>query len=219
MAARRRGVTLLVWPQGRSFVRAHSHAFGSTEFDRRADPDARFSPLRHAGAGVGVIYGGTDDRVAAAETIFHRLPGQGRPRRVPLDRYRAWQWSEVLARRDLLLLPLDATLPGAGTLVDGNATTYRQARAQASELLRDHPRIDGFVWASHQLADEPSSVTIDIVDTGLCVLLIEDTHDRDGGVSRADLDAAGPSVPFATAEGLERLDAIGDALDVTVVRA
>lgn len=143
-----------------------------------------------------------------------------RPRRVPLDRYRAWQWSEVLARRDLLLLPLDATLSGAGTLVDGDMTTYRQARARASALLRDHNRIDGFVWAFRQLADEPSSVTIDVTtDTGLCVLLIEDTHSRDGGVSRADLDAAGPSVPFATAEGLERLDVIGDALDVTVVRA
>lgn len=168
---------------------------------------------------MGVIYGGTDDRVAAAETIFHRLPVQGRPRRVALDRYRAWQWSEVFARRDLLLLPLDATLPGAGTLVDGDATTYRQARARASALVDDHPWIDGFVWASHQLADEPSSVTIDVTDTGRCVLLIEDTNDRDGGVSRADLDAAGPSQPFATADGLERLDVIGDALDVTVVRA
>jgi len=168
---------------------------------------------------VGVIYGGTDDRVAAAETIFHRVPGQGRPRRVPLDRYRAWQWSEVLARRDLLLLPLDATLPGAETLVDGDATTYRQARARASELLRDHPLIDGFVWASHQLVDEPSSVSIDIADTGLCLLLIVETNDRDGGVGRADLDAAGPSVPFATADGLERLDVLGDPLDVTVVRA
>lgn len=212
-------MTSLVWPQGRRFVRAHSQAFGSTEFDRRAGTDARFSPLLHAGAGEGVIYGGTDDRVAAAETIFHRLPGQGRPRRVPLDRYRAWQWSEVLARRDLLLLPLDATVPDAGTMVDGDATTYQQARARASALLRDHPSIDGFVWASHQLPDAPSSVTIDVSDPGLCLLLIEDTHARDGGVSRADLDAAGPSVPFATAEGLERLDIIGDALDVTVVRA
>jgi len=212
-------VTSLVWPRGRSFVRAHSHAFGSTEFDRRAGTDARFSPLLHAGAGVGVIYGGTYDRVAAAETIFHRLPGQGRPRRVPLDRYRAWQWSEVLARRDLLLLPLDATSSGAGTMVDGDATTYQQARTRASALLRDHPSIDGFVRASHQLVDEPSSVTIDVSDPGLCLLLIEDTPGRDGGVSRADLDDAGPSAPFATAEGLERLDIIGDALDVTVVRA
>jgi hypothetical protein len=212
-------VTPLVWPASQTFVRAHSHTFGSTEFARRADAAARFSPLLSDGVVVPVIYGGTDDRTAAAETIFHRLPGRGRPRRVALDRYRAWQWSEVIARRDLLLLPLDATFDGAGVLVDGDATTYPQSRARAVDVLRAHPEVDGFGWASNQLTDKPSSVTIDIARTELCLLLIEDTVDGLGGVSRDDLEAAGPSMPFAATAGLERLDVIGDELGVTVTRA
>jgi hypothetical protein len=35
----------------------------------------------------------------------------------------------------------------------------------------------------------------------------------------ARLDAAGPGMPFGAADGLERLDANGDELAVTVVRA
>ena len=41
------------------------------------------------------LYAGSDDHPAAAETIFHRLAGRGRPRRIPLARYRSWQWSLV----------------------------------------------------------------------------------------------------------------------------
>jgi hypothetical protein len=212
-------VTLLVWPTGRPFVRAHAHTFGSTELDARTTGDHRFSPLEVDGATVPVIYAGTDDRTAAAETIFHRLPGHGRPRRVPLDRYLGWQWSRVRATRDLRLLAIDARLEGAADLVDGDALSYAHARHGAAELLREHPDADGFLWASRQLHDQPSTVLVDVDAGALCVMLVGTSAGRDGGVSRDELEPDGPATPFATPNGQERLDVIGHELGVTVTRA
>jgi hypothetical protein len=212
-------VTLLVWPAGRSFVRAHAHTFGSSELDARTTGDHRFSPLEVDGATVPVIYAGTDDRTAAAETIFHRLPGHGRPRRVPLDRYLGWQWSRVRAIRDLRLLAIDARLEGAADLVDDDALSYAHARHRAAELLLEHPDADGLLWASQQLHDRPSTVVIDIDAGALCVMLVGTSARREGGVCRHELEPDGPATPFATPVGQERLDVIGDALGVTVTRA
>ena len=209
---------LLLWPAGRSFTRAHSHEFGSTEFDARADVDARFSPLYIAGELTPVLYAGADDLTAAAETIFRRLPDRGRPRRVWLDRYRAWHWSQVHARRDLRLLPLDARLAGADRLVDGDPATYPSARTEATRLLRVHPEADGFMWLSRQLHDHPSAASIEVDLAGVCLLLVGATRGRRAGVGRHDLTATHPVVPFASSAGLERLDAIAEQLDVTVVR-
>lgn len=220
MASRRRRVTRpLRWPAGRSFVRAHSHEFGSTEFDTRTDVERRFSPLTLDRKLTPVIYAGSDDRTAAAETIFHWLPDRGRPRRVWLDRYRAWHWSRVRAARDLQLLPLDARTPGVEILVDGDASTYPDARDAAAELLREHPAVDGLIWASRQLHDRPSAVEVDVDADGMCLLLLGRAAGRAGGVDRGELTADEPVVPFATPEGVERLDVIGHQLDVTVTRS
>jgi hypothetical protein len=208
----------LVWPTGRSFTRAHSHEFGSTEFDGRTDVDARFSPLYVTDEVTPVMYAGAGDATAAAETVFRRLPDRGRPRRVWLDRYRAWHWSQVHPRRDLLLLPLDAGLPEAGLLVDGDAATYPTARREAARLLRTHQGLDGLIWVSRQLHDRPSTVTLDLGMPAVCLLLVAPMRARTGGVRRDELTSAHPVVPFATPAGLERLDLIADQLDVTVVR-
>lgn len=207
----------LVWPAGRPFTRAHSHEFGSTEHDDRAGVDFRFSPLYVAGALVPVLYAGSDDLTAAAETIFRNLPDQHR--RVSLDRYRAWQWSQVQAKHDLRLLPLDDTrLLDASVLVDGDATTYPQTRVEAAQLLEEDPALDGLIWRSHQLHDHPSSGALDLNTHEVCLLLVDATPGRTGGARRDELTSEQPVVPFAAPAGVERLDVIADQLDITVVR-
>ena len=212
-------MSLVVWPAGRPVVRAHEHAFGSTEFDPRTTGDRRFSPLTDEHGILPVLYAGSDDRTAAAATIFHRLPGHGRPRRVPLARYRSWQWSQVHPTRDLHLLALDAGLPDATELVDGDAITYARSRERAAALLHRNADADGLLWVSRQLHDRPSTAVASLDSDGLCLLLVTTTAGRTGGVARHDLTADGPAIPFASTTGLERLDVIGDALGVTITRS
>lgn len=200
-------------------MRAHEHAFGSTEFDRRTTGDRRFSPLSGERGVTPVLYAGSDDRTAAAETIFHRLPGGGRPRRIPLARFRSWQWSLVHPTRDLHLLALDAGLPDATELVDGDAITYARSRERAAALLHGNPDADGLLWVSRQLHDRPSTAVANLDSDGLCLLLVTRTAARSGGVARHDLTADGPAIPFASTAGLERLDVIGDTLGVTITRS
>lgn len=208
----------VTWPAGRRLVRAHPHLFGSTEFDHRADTDGRFSPLWLDDGLVGVLYAGVDDRTAAAETIFHALPGGDRPRRVWLDRHRAWHWSPVAPVRDLALLAIDRTLEDAGPLVDGGAESYPHTRRRAAALLAAHPEADGLAWCSPQLHERPSGCEVSD-DAAVCLLLVAPTPSRRGGVGRGELAADGPVVPFATAEGVERLDRLAADLEVTVVRS
>ncbi len=208
-----------VWPAGRPFVRAHEQAFGSTEFDPRTTGDRRFSPLTDEHGIVPMLYAGTDDRTAAAETIFHRLPGRGRPRRVPLARYRSWQWSQLHCTRDLHLLALDAGLPDATELVDGDALASARSRERAAALLHRNADADGLLWVPRQLHDRPSTAVSSLDRDGLCLLLVTRTAARSGGVARRDLTADGPALPFASTAGLERLDVIGDALGVTITRS
>lgn len=209
----------ITWPAGRPLTRAHSHEFGSTEFDGRDHTDARFSPLWPANDLLPVLYGGQDDRTAAAETVFRRLPTGGRLRRIWLDRYRAWHWSQISATRDLTLLAVDASLAGAGRLVDGDAGSYEQSRRLAGQLLERHEEVDGLAWVSRQLHDRPSSLTIDVDSPDVCLLLVAASAARTGGVQRNQLTANRPVTPFASTQGLERLDVIAHELDVSVIRA
>lgn len=200
-------------------MRAHEHAFGSTEFDPRTTGDRRFSPLTVESGILPVLYAGSDDLTAAAETIFHRLPGRGRPRRVPLARLRSWQWSLVHPTSDLHLLALDTGLPDATELVDGDALTYARSHQRAAALLRRNLDVDGLLWVSRQLHDRPSTAVASLESDGLCLLLVTTTAGRTGGVARHELAADGPALPFASTAGLERLDVIGDALGVTITRS
>ena len=200
-------------------MRAHEHAFGSTEFAPRTTGDRRSSPLTDEHGILPVLYAGSDDRTAAAETLFHRLPGRSRPRRIPLARYRSWQWSQLHPTRDLHLLALDAGLPDATVLVDGDAITYASSRERAAALLHRNADADGLLWVSRQLHDRPSTAVASLDSDGLCLLLVTRTAARSGGVARHELTADGPAIPFASTAGLERLDVIGDALGVTIARS
>lgn len=98
--------------EGQRIVRAHPHLFGSAELDRRPDADARFSTIRTARTVIPVLYGGVDYEAAASETIFHGIDtpaGTHRPRRVALEKYRSWQWSEIVTTRELALVQLSGT--------------------------------------------------------------------------------------------------------------
>lgn len=206
----------VVWVAGRPLTRAHSHEFGSTEFDARAHANARFSPLYINGRHVPVMYAGDGDRTAAAETIFRDLPPRPASRRVAADRFLSWQWSQIRPTRDLLLVAVDRTLPDAATMVDEDVTTYHASRAAAGSLLAASPNADGLVWCSHQLHDTPSQDDVDAADVARCVLLV--SRPTSAGVDRAELEADGPSIPFWLPEGMSRLDSIALDLDVTVVR-
>lgn len=219
MARDRRHVRILDWPAGRTFTRAHPHMFGSTEFDSRpaGDADTRFSPLEVAGQLVPALYGGVDDRTASAETIFHLLPAGNRPRRIRRSADATWQWSTVHPARDLRLAALDATYQDAAALVDGAAPTYPDTRDGAARLLADQPDIDGLVWASRQMHDQPSTVTVDLASTDVSLVLFAPTTSRTGGVHRHELDSTDPAVLFVSVTGLARLLRVGTELDVTVV--
>lgn len=221
MAGDWRRVRILVWPAGRTFTRAHPHMFGSTEFDRRpaGDADARFSPLEVAGQLVPVIYGGVDDRTATAETVFHLLPDGNRPRRIRRSAYTTWQWSTLHPTRDLHLAAIDASHPDAATLVDGDAPTYADGRDATARLLVAQPDIDGLVWASRQLHDRPSTVTVDLDSTDVSIVLFGPTASRAGGVHRGNLDSTDPAVLFVSAVGWTRLMRVGTELDVTALVA
>jgi hypothetical protein len=221
VARDRRRVRILDWPAGRTFTRAHPHMFGSTEFDSRPAgvADARFSPLEVAAQLVPALYGGVDDRTASAETIFHLLPAGNRPRRIRRSAYATWQWSTVHPTRDLRLAALDATYQDAAALVDGAAPTYSDTRDGAARLLAAQPDIDGLVWASRQLHDQPSRVTVDLASTDVSLVLFEPTASRAAGVHRDELDSTDPAVLFVSAAGLMRLMRVGTELDVTVVVA
>ena len=149
----------------------------------------------------------------------HPARGPPRPRRVPLARYRSWQWSQLHPTRDLHLLALDAGLPDATDLVDGDALTSARSRERVAALLRKNPDADGLLWASRQLHDRPSAAIANLDSDGLCLLLVTRTAARSGGVARHELTADGPAIPFASTAGLERLDVIGDALGVTITRS
>gem|GEM_PF-2804194 len=221
MAFDRRRVRILDWPAGRAVTRAHPHLFGSTEFDRRppGEADARFSPLEVAGELVPVLYAGVDDRTASAETVFHLLPGGDRPRRISRSAHATWQWSTVHPTRDLRLAAIDASHPDAAALVDGGAATYTDVRAAAGRLLADQPHVDGLVWASAQLHDQPSSVTVDLATTAASIVLFGTAAGRTGGVRRDELDSDEAAVLFVGAAGQVRLLRVATELDVTVVVA
>ena len=117
------------------------------------------------------------------------------------------------------LLALDAGLPDATEIVDGDAITYARSRERTAALLHRNPVADGLLWVSRQLHDRPSTAVANLDSDGLCLLLVTTTAARTGGVERHDLTADGPAIPFASTAGLERLDVIGDALGVTIARS
>ena len=203
------------WPAGRRISRAHPHLFGSAQLDERRDADARFSTIRSARTVIPVLYGGENDEAAASETIFHTVDaaaGAHRPRRVALDKYRSWQWSEVVTTRQLALVRLegaglDALDVTRAELIDGGRGSYPQTRAWAQALAGALPNADGLWWRSRQAPGR------------WAVMLFGRLRRRPGGVGPGDLTADSPTLPFATTAGLDRLDDIADGLDITVVRS
>lgn len=210
---------VVLWPAGRTLTRAHPHLFGSTEFDVRPvdAADARFSPMQLDGRLVPVLYGGVDDRTASAETVFHLLPDGDRPRRIRRSDFSTWLWSTIYPTRDLRLAAIDATEPAAAALIDGTAPSYPVARAAAAGLLAAHPDIDGFVWASRQLCERPSTVTVDLDAVDVSLVLFGPSDARPGGVQRDELDSTDAAVLFLSPAGMRRLLRVGSELDVTVV--
>jgi hypothetical protein len=189
-----------------TFVRAHPHTFGSSEFDSRHSGNHRWSPIHHRGAIVPVAYAGDNDATAAAETIFRRdIRGQ-RPPMVAARKYDTWQWSTLQPRRDLMLANLSpAALQTAAidpdALLNGGADTYTATRGIAERLLNVHNHLDGLFWPSRRYADGRSLVLFG----------------HPGATARSDLNARGPSVPFISTEGTERLRAIATMFDVTIL--
>jgi hypothetical protein len=164
---------------------------------------------------VPVLYGGQTDEAAASETIFHTVSsaiGEGRPKRVFLEKYRSWQWSEVVTARDLALVRLDDEgLSSLGLvrddLIAGGRDTYPETRAWAEALAGACPGSDGLWWMSRQAPDH------------WAIMLFGRLSSRTGGIGAEDLRADSPAVPFGSVEGLSRLDQLAEGLGITVIRS
>lgn len=204
------------WPAGYSIVRTNSSIFGSTEFDRRADADARWSSISPNGLVQGVLYGASGQDSAASETLFHTVAPKDntgadrRPRQIFLGPYEPWVWSTVACGRELNLVDLgDDGLAGLGTtreeLVLSGRLDYARTRAWAEALWHAAPDADGLYWESRQAPGQAALV------------LFEKRDDRPGGVARHELYADGPPDPLFYPQGLERLYQLGNKLDITIV--
>lgn len=199
---------------GLRLERAHSHAFGSVQFDTRDSANARFSTLRCDGAVVGVLYSGESRDAAASETIFHTVDGPGkphRPRRVYLTKYQTWQWSTVETARAVRLVRLDGDgLTNLNTtrhdIIEGDRSSYPLTRVWAAQLVTSLPDVDGFWWMSRQAPDERAYT------------LYARTAGRPGGIADGELRGRGPALPFALPAGLDELDRVALGFDITVVR-
>ena len=220
MAASPPGGTLIprftIWEAGRTIVRAHPSIFGSTEFDRRDDAEARWSTITPNGRVQGVLYGAADHDAAASETVFHTVPaasgtgGDVRPRRVPLGPFVAWVWSTIACRRDLTLVDLDGdglTAIGATRedLILSGRLEYPVTRQWSVALWHAAPEADGFYWTSRQAPGRPA------------IMVLEARDDRPGGVGRDELFADGPPDPFYYPEGIARLSELAVGLNITIV--
>jgi hypothetical protein len=203
------------WPAPVRITRCHPHLYGSAQLDKRSDANSRFSTIRSARTVIPVLYGGEDDFAAASETIFHTVDTPGgahRPRRVVLDKYLSWQWSEIITTRAFRLIRLDGDgLTALGTtrneLIEGGRLTYPDTRSWATAVAAALPDIDGMWWQSRQAPDR------------WAVVLFGHIRRRPGGVRSTDVTADSPAVPFLWPPGTARLDLIADALDITVVRS
>lgn len=165
------------------------------------------------------MYAGEDDRAALSETVFHTVPAvrgsERRPSAVLSRRYLGHLISTVAPARHLALI--DLMPAGLGELgLDENAVItspserYPVTVDLARRLYRDGPPADGLVWRSRQ---DPERIAV--------VLYFAPNRrhaaDRGAGVLRADLDVVAAPVPLLADEGMHRLLAVGNALDVTVV--
>lgn len=216
MSRRAVNCNLTTWAAGRPIVRAHPSEFGATEFDRRADAEARFSPLRFRGHVVPVLYGAGDAEAAASETVFHTVPAREggtrelRPRQVALAPYVSWVWSTVRCHRDLALVSLRGEgLARLGTtraqLIRCGRQDWPRTRQWAEALLAAAPHADGLWWTSRQATRRDA------------VMLFGRQRGRAGGVARRELEVVAPPLAFLTPAGFERLSGVAVRLDVTLV--
>lgn len=198
---------------GTVLSRAHPHLFGSTEFDMRSGQDFRFSTLRFKGAVVPVLYASANREGAACETIFRNVPNGSVVRKskyVMLQRYAIWQWSELEIAADLRAFHLDSvSLSQVGTssqfITQSDAALYWQSRQFAEAVLDALPWCQALTWPSRQHS------------SGDSYMFFGPTAGRVSVVGREALLGVGPSVPFASSEGAERLAAVAEPLGITLV--
>lgn len=203
---------LATLPESTALSRAHPHLFGSTEFDVRAGQDFRFSTVRFEGRVVPVMYTADTAEVAACETVFrHSYDSQTprRPRRVFLDRYATWQWSELVTLTATRTLSLDQSTirhltPDAASVFTSPPTGYPRSRLFAEAVLRVLPECDAISWPSAQHSGGTSYVFFGPVSG------------RSGGLAREAFGGVGAATPFASRAGAEQLATIANALDITL---
>jgi hypothetical protein len=191
------------WDAGSPILRCHDARFGATEFNRTAS-DGRFRPVRSRGRIVGTLYGAQDDAGAVAESAFRPVPVGEAVRRVRRARLAPIMISTLASSRTLRL----ASLHGNGfrrigasraQLIDSEADQY-PALAAWGQALHDCPATpDGIVWRSRHYDDSYAFV------------LFGD------GVRGHELRVVEPPLPLAVGRGLERVMALAEEADITIV--
>ena len=175
----------------------------------RGEP-TRFAPLyvtTPAGRScVPTLYVGETYEAAAFETVFRNLPPKPMRRQVfEIDLARRGH-ARLLVNRDLILGPFfHQNLARIGqtrqSMIDTDATYYRETVLWAAAVHESFPHLDGLIWTSRQHDRDMA-----------CVLF----GDR---VSEADVTPIGPVELIDAGPGRERIGKFAKAYEIDIVPA
>jgi len=189
-----------VWPAEVAFYRVHSHRFGPTAFNPGPLPRSRFAFF--GSPPVPVLYAGSTEQAAVAESLLHDLPTAG-GRLVPAA-YENRVMSALTPTRDLRLAQfhsggLRRLGARARNLTDTAAAHYSRT-VRWAEAVHNDTDLDGVVWMSGRWNSSKAVVLFgDRVDPGQ----LNDV----GGYARA----------FLTPEDFEWLAELCHQVDVEII--
>lgn len=175
----------------------------------RGEP-SRFAPLYvptpAARTCVPTLYVGETYEAAAFETVFRNLPPKPLRRQVFEIDLAGRGHARLLVNRDLILAPFfHQNLARIGqtqqSMIDTDATCYRETVLWAAAVHESFPHLDGLVWTSHQ-------------------------HDRDfacmlfgNRVSEADVTPIGAVQPIDVGSGRKRIGDFAQQYEIDIVPA
>ena len=184
--------------------RAHSSRYGATEFNARAGTPGRFRPIRAGRRVVPTLYAADLPAGALSETVLHDVPVEAAVKRVRVSRFDNVLLSTIAPIRDLHLIRLHGhgfhrLKVSRAKLIESEADCYPQLAPWGQALYECPAAADGLLWRSRHYDDSYA-----------CLLF-------GGRVGRRELEVVEPSLPLALGRGLELLEELAEAGDITLV--
>lgn len=145
---------------GECLHRIHQTTFDGNKFNPCQGRPTRFAPISDTkGACVPSLYAGSSLDAAIFETVFHDVSPKAPFKTVPLADVVTRSHSEVILRRDLVVIELrapDLKKLGLahGELVSAPASEYAATALWAKAFHGQFSDIDGLVWTSNQCDPE-----------------------------------------------------------------